>query len=222
MDNPKHCNKCGQTKNATDFHRDKNKRDGLSTVCKSCRCEATRVWAAANPDRRREYEQANRERQRDLARLWRQRNRDRALATKARHREKYRAELAAKQVARYRKDPEAHRQAGREYARTHKQEAMERHREWRNRPENIAHVRAYSRMAVWRRAFSRDSATQAFITVLRDDPCSYCGAAAPSHIDHIVPASKGGCGEWGNLTAACKSCNSVKKDRPLLRFLLER
>lgn len=44
--------------------------------------------------------------------------------------------------------------------------------------------------------------------------CQYCNAAAES-IDHIVPRSKGGAHTWENVVAACRSCNSRKRDRLL-------
>lgn len=42
--------------------------------------------------------------------------------------------------------------------------------------------------------------------------CQYCGAKADS-IDHIKPRSRGGKHTWENVVAACRLCNSRKKDR---------
>lgn len=55
---------------------------------------------------------------------------------------------------------------------------------------------------------------------LLSDPCAYCGSHADT-IDHIVPVAGGGPHDLENYTAACRSCNSAKKDRPLLMFLRE-
>jgi hypothetical protein len=60
-----------------------------------------------------------------------------------------------------------------------------------------------------------------FGDVLVRDPCAYCGDVANS-IDHIEPRVAGGTDDYGNLTAACQSCNSSKRDVPLLFFLLRR
>jgi hypothetical protein len=57
--------------------------------------------------------------------------------------------------------------------------------------------------------------------MLLGDPCSYCGASA-EHIDHIVPLSRGGSGDWDNLTAACAACNMSKGAQSLLTFMLRR
>lgn len=42
--------------------------------------------------------------------------------------------------------------------------------------------------------------------------CQYCGDRADS-IDHVLPRSRGGSDEWDNLAAACRECNSVKRNR---------
>ena len=44
--------------------------------------------------------------------------------------------------------------------------------------------------------------------------CQYCGSAA-ENIDHVIPRSKGGPHAWDNVVAACRMCNSRKRDRML-------
>ena len=44
--------------------------------------------------------------------------------------------------------------------------------------------------------------------------CQYCGASA-ENIDHVIPRSKGGPHAWDNVVAACRPCNSRKRDRLL-------
>lgn len=42
--------------------------------------------------------------------------------------------------------------------------------------------------------------------------CQYCGLGADS-IDHVMPRSRGGGDDWHNLAAACRACNSAKRNR---------
>lgn len=63
-----------------------------------------------------------------------------------------------------------------------------------------------------------DPGDRGFRTVLRRDPCAYCGAR-PSGIDHIVPTSGGGANDATNWTGCCKRCNGAKGDLPLLAAL---
>ena len=44
--------------------------------------------------------------------------------------------------------------------------------------------------------------------------CQYCGARA-ENIDHIQPRSRGGQHVWENVVAACRACNTRKRDRLL-------
>jgi 5-methylcytosine-specific restriction endonuclease McrA len=46
----------------------------------------------------------------------------------------------------------------------------------------------------------------------RDAETCPCGARADT-VDHIIPHSKGGGNNPGNLRAMCRSCNSAKGDR---------
>ena len=52
--------------------------------------------------------------------------------------------------------------------------------------------------------------------------CGYCGIAWPQleyHVDHIIPASRGGGDELDNLVLACEFCNMAKHDHDVLVFL---
>jgi 5-methylcytosine-specific restriction endonuclease McrA len=44
--------------------------------------------------------------------------------------------------------------------------------------------------------------------------CQYCGGMA-ENIDHVIPRSKGGPHAWDNVVAACRPCNTRKRDRLL-------
>lgn len=53
------------------------------------------------------------------------------------------------------------------------------------------------------------------------DPCVFCGGPGEA-VDHIHPVAQGGSDRWTNLAPICQSCNSTKRDRPLLGVLLAR
>lgn len=44
--------------------------------------------------------------------------------------------------------------------------------------------------------------------------CAYCGGLADT-IDHVIPRSRGGLHEWGNVVACCRRHNFEKGDRLL-------
>jgi 5-methylcytosine-specific restriction endonuclease McrA len=75
---------------------------------------------------------------------------------------------------------------------------------------SVVRLTNYVRVPVRRRAplnrravFARDGSR-----------CQYCGGTAES-IDHVVPRSRGGQHAWENVVAACRPCNSRKRDRLL-------
>jgi 5-methylcytosine-specific restriction endonuclease McrA len=63
--------------------------------------------------------------------------------------------------------------------------------------------------------FARRAALNRRAVFARDaSRCQYCAAPADS-IDHVVPRSRGGEHVWENVVAACRPCNTRKRDRLL-------
>ena len=67
---------------------------------------------------------------------------------------------------------------------------------------------------------------RAYIRELWGHRCAYCGKAAWEsrtrfEIDHVVPQSKGGPTNVGNLVWACRPCNQAKADKDIKAFLAE-
>lgn len=51
--------------------------------------------------------------------------------------------------------------------------------------------------------------------------CFYCGCALDSETataDHMIPLSRGGANDIGNIAPACRSCNSKKHDKTVEEF----
>ncbi len=107
-----------------------------------------------------------------------------------------------------------------------------RSRAWHGDPANRMKIRASH--AAWRagnrerkraqqqRRSARLSSpvVEDVLAIIYHDICCYCGAVDDPTVDHIVPLVNGGTHEWSNLTTACKSCNSKKRSKSLLHFLL--
>jgi len=67
----------------------------------------------------------------------------------------------------------------------------------------------------------------AWLRLLRLDPCAYCGRRRAGTVDHVEPRSKpvrglGGAHSWLNVVGACERCNGAKRDRDLLTALILR
>lgn len=63
--------------------------------------------------------------------------------------------------------------------------------------------------------------TSLYRSVIRYDPCAYCGLPAPTgrfgghQVDHIRARFRGGPSHWTNYTSACEFCNASKYDMVL-------
>jgi len=52
--------------------------------------------------------------------------------------------------------------------------------------------------------------------------CYYCGSTTKLSVDHLIPRIKGGADESDNLIWACRSCNSSKRDRDMLKWMIDK
>jgi hypothetical protein len=108
----------------------------------------------------------------------------------------------------------------------------------RNRPHNPETSRLYAqknrkRLNLYQQAWAAANrpkeadfrrggpAAIAYAKLISGDPCGFCGGPS-GEIDHIVPVTKGGSGEWENLAPICRSCNASKSNKDLLHFMMRR
>ena len=113
------CTRCGEEKPETAeyFHRDKNKRGGLHTICKECKNKADRRWRAKNPEKVRRWRAENPEKAREAVRRWQAENPEKQREAEKR----WRAE-----------NPEKERERCRRWRAKNPEKARERCRRWRN------------------------------------------------------------------------------------------
>ena len=75
---------------------------------------------------------------------------------------------------------------------------------------SVVRLRSFVRVPFQRRA----AISRRGVFVRDGGECQYCGNRAES-IDHVVPRSRGGEHVWENVVAACRRCNTSKRDRYL-------
>lgn len=95
-----------------------------------------------------------------------------------------------------------------------------RAKEWRRANPQAAKEQSASGYRA-RKIARGDDDTLAWLDLIREDPCSYCGERSET-VDHIEPKVHGGVNHWTNYAPACRSCNSSKNDQSLLLYLLRR
>ena len=72
---------------------------------------------------------------------------------------------------------------------------------------SVVRLRSYVRVPYRRRA----ALSRRGVFIRDHHTCQYCGRGA-ENVDHVVPRSRGGAHEWENVVAACRRCNSRKRD----------
>ena len=99
-DMTKTCNKCGETKPLTEFHKHPTAADGHRGHCKECQQAIYRAWREANKERRaatvKAWCETNKERKSVADKAWREANPEKCRAGWERMREKWPEKIAAR------------------------------------------------------------------------------------------------------------------------------
>lgn len=188
----KTCTKCKTEQELTEFSKRKAKKDGLSSQCKACD---------------KQYRQANKE---SIAEYKKQYHQDNAEHIAAKKKQWYQDN--AEHVAEYMK----------QYARDNANHNAEYHKQYRQTPTGKAVKKASRHNRRARKLNNGGKHTGAEILKLFDlqsGKCPYCKAKLAKtgknkyHSDHVMPLSKGGGNDVGNIQLLCPKCNLTKHDK---------
>jgi len=205
----KTCNKCGETKPFTEFH--KSARDGIQSSCKACRCIAQAAYSAANPDKKKASDAK-----------WKAKNQGYKAKWKAANPAKVKAHSAKW----YASNPERHKAASAAWNAANKERVREMAaaRNKANPEANRIHQhnrRAREREAVGK--LSKDLAAKLF--KLQRGKCA-CGCKQPLgddyHRDHIMPLALGGSNTDDNIQLLRQRCNNQKYAKDPIDFMQQR
>lgn len=227
------CTKCGESKPATTeyFRSARGGRYGVRSQCRICEkayweaskermAEYGRVWHFANRERilqaNKERYAANRDAVLERSRAYYASNKERVLerthawfvANKERHHELTRAWYAA--------NKEKHNERIRLNRKVNKDRYLATQRAYRAAHPEVSRLgtRRYRARKVEAEGTHTDADIQAQYKRQRGK-CYYCGVKVGDtyHVDHVVPLSRGGSDDPGNLVIACVSCNTSKSDK---------
>lgn len=183
LPNTKRCSKCREWKPLTDFAANRSKRDGLQADCRICKKSAFKAW----------YE-SHRQRVLDRVDAYRREHPEQAAQRSRKHRATH------PRPARTPRDRERGRANTRKWqARQHEVGPYrERVRAARRRARKVNATGAY-RLAEWQA-----------LCASYGNRCLCCGATGKLSADHVIPLSRGGTNDIGNIQPLCQSCNSSK------------
>jgi 5-methylcytosine-specific restriction endonuclease McrA len=221
----KTCNICGKTKSITEFPENKNcTRDGHLRRCRDCHSRIGRE--GYSKEKAHEAYMKNAEKNRENARN-RKREKIEKLGRVALDR------FCQINKAYVERNREKVRKASAEsYARADKKKLAAKQRESNKKlyHRDIEKSRAKVRLKANRRRHAPgDGYTLEQENQLLSDygnRCVYCNKKIDDRrymtLDHVVALSRGGENSIENLVPACLSCNSSKRNKPLLVWLLKK
>jgi 5-methylcytosine-specific restriction endonuclease McrA len=184
----KRCGKCGEVKAASEFYKNRATKSGLTSSCKAC------FQQVAN---------SRKERIKVTKAAWHQRNK-------------------AKKVARdkelYALDPERFRVRNRRWRERNLEKARQSAREWtrRNREACRNQLRIYRARKFAAPGVHFTDRQFAALCKQYENRCLCCGREdVKLTADHVVPLSRGGADDIGNIQPLCARCNQGKCDRTI-------
>ena len=208
MEQYKTCSKCGQTKSIDFYSKKKSGKFGVVAVCKTCCNEKSRLWRAANPEKKKQsnknWQSRNPDKKRESQRKWEAKNFEKE---KLRKRADYLANKAERNAA------------STEWDRANPEKRRARKQKWRAaNPDKV------------RQQYLRDSERakqngicyilpKEFHRLLQSIVCFYCQKTMSKvTIDHVIPRARGGRHSIGNLVASCGSCNFSKGSKTIMEW----
>lgn len=190
----KTCRTCQETRPIDEFGRHPGMTDGHLHHCKGCVAARQRA-------------------------LYERQRAARIEAARARY-EANRSSILQASRERYATDPEyRNKKLARKAPKTYRPEFAVRTK--RNRAAKLAQYQHNERRVRARRYGVPEGLTLGEWTAMvgRVDGCAYCGSHDRIGIDHVVPLSRGGAHEAGNVVPCCLRCNASKFNLTLVEWL---
>ena len=196
----KACNKCGETKKLSEFHKYACGLLGVRAVCKVCRNEGQRNYASGHKEEAKAYRKIYYVENKDAIdaknKEWYKNNRDKADEYAA----EYRADNREKQ-----------NKQKRVWSSNNKERVRSSKRKWKM--NNKDKVSAYLHKRRARKAGNGGSYTAKEWKKLckkYKNRCLCCGEKKKLTPDHVIPIIKGGTSDIENIQPLCLSCNCRK------------
>lgn len=203
----KTCTRCTKEKPLEDFQKSRARKDGYSSMCKSCLNERDRIKYAINPKKRISNQS------------WRNNNPEKVRASKKADAIKH-ADRKRESDKRWRlSNKERKSENGKSWYQANIDKVRSRARDWaKNNPiKRMLHNQT-------RRALKKNNGgkitAEEWQTLKKryNHTCLCCGRKEPEiklTIDHVLPLKLGGTNTISNAQPLCVSCNSSKKTKQI-------
>ena len=222
--NAKMCSSCKVVYDVPEecFTKDRSKKDGLRTTCKTCEkqrhMEYHELHRKEHNQKHKEYYESHKEEIHKQTKQYRQNNADRIKEQKKKaypgYMQRHGEEVRAKLNAYKRSHKEIISESGRRYYQNNKEKCVAARRKWNKEHREILifgtqqyrsqrkNLECTLTIDQWER-----------IKAHFDNQCAYCGREQSLVREHFIPTKSGGGFTQDNILPACASCNSSKGDK---------
>lgn len=229
METTKTCTCCNTEKNLTEFYKRKTIKDGHSTICKKCKSEKDKKYREENKTKiyqsKKEYREKNIDTIRVKKKEYRNNNKEKISKRDKEYRDRNIEEI--------KKNKKIYYEANKEHVLLKNKEYQKK-----NRLRINKYLLEYFKTEIGsasklntrhkRRAIIKDGEVttqqlkELYSTVKN---CYWCNTKLNkknTHLDHLMPLSKGGKHTISNLVVSCPKCNLQKNAKDPFEFAQER
>ena len=212
MNTTKLCTKCNCEKEIKEFHKDKQKKDGLCSQCKTCKIQNVKTYSLKNSEKIKDYKKQwalkNQDRLKEDRKIYVKNNKDRIAETKKEWAEKNKERVFLTKQKYYLRNTEKVKERAKIFSKTEKGIINAR----------LVHLRRRERIK--KVPLDKNDLKE---LISRYKNCYWCNDKLNGiyHIDHYIPVSKGGTNEINNLVLSCPTCNLRKNAKDPHKFALE-
>jgi|SRR5579872_3653719 len=197
----KYCPKCETVKCVSHFYISKQ-TGKLFSYCRECSRKRLTQWSIEHPERRRERQRRwlieHPERRKEIVRRYNQSDHAKEAHKGLRHDGYYRKIDAM-------------------YYQSHREEKIQNTLQWKKEHPDQSRV-LRSKYRARKRQAHGDFTLEEWTSLVEryNHTCLCCGQREPKiklTADHVIPLSRGGSNDIGNIQPLCKSCNCKKHDK---------
>lgn len=226
------CVECLKVKSIDNFGRSASNSTGINGKCKECVKEYNREYREKNKEElkraSREYYRDNKDRLLEYRAEYLEKNRERINEQKREHYQENKGRLRKVAIDYHYENRDNILKKQKKYYEENKNEILDNNRKWAKANPEV--VRKIGQEYEARKNSVEHSLTlDQWEEILKhyNSSCAYCGMAEATHLnrygerlhqDHVVPLKSGGPYSYDNIVPACKSCNSSKSDRELIKW----
>ena len=196
-----------------------------SRKCVECMKAISTAWATRNPERQKvrvaAWATANPDKEKARHVAYRLANPEKGKACSAAWDRANKGRVKAKSAAWDRANPERKRANNMVWRKANPEKAKAYSAKWQKANPAACNANTARRQALKLNAPGRGVSAAQWQGCLAESLglCAWCNERRPLTMDHIEPLALGGAHDIDNIAAACRSCNSSKRDTPLLLWL---